>query len=77
MRQGRASRDGPYGQKVEPVARRVDIASVSRLGNMIGTHVTRHGEVVNDTGPVVDGRGFNAPGNVSHRTSNAGSQGKR
>ena len=76
MKQGKASRSGDYGHKVEPDSRRVDVASVSRLGNMVGTHVTRHGEVRNVTDPVVDGRGFNAPKNVSHRTNNSGSQGR-
>jgi len=47
--------------KTEPKAHAVSLAAVSRLGNKIGTHITRHGEVANRTPDLQRGKGYATP----------------
>lgn len=72
MKQGRADRSGPSGQKVEPTSRGVNPGAVSYLGNKLGNHTTDGGEVSRDGGatPWSAGRGYNPP---PHKTSTDGS----
>jgi len=47
--------------KLEPKPNKVSLTAVSRLGNMVGTHITRKGEVPNRTPPVQGGQGYKTP----------------
>jgi len=70
MKQGKADRKGPSGQKVEPVSRGVNPGAVSYLGNKLGNHASdsRDGDMTLRSTPW--GRpGYNPP---SPRTTNDG-----
>lgn len=88
MKQGRADRYGPTGQKVEPNAKGVNPGAVSYLGNKLGNHIMGDGVVGRDGGatPWSAGRGYNPPPYKTSTDGNApgagmnikkgGSQGK-
>lgn len=88
MKQGRADRSGPTGQKVEPRSKGVNPGAVSYLGNKLGNHVMEDGIVDRDGGatPWSSGPGYNSPpyrtstdGNApgaGMKTRRGGSQGK-
>lgn len=74
MKQGRASRSGAAGRKVEPSANGINPGYTNMLGNMQGNHVTNK-DSTNYTGErMYAGRGFEAPKNKS-RSHGSGSQG--
>jgi hypothetical protein len=75
MRQGRASRDGRYGGKVEPIPHAYNPGGVSQLGQMQGSHVTSSTDSSYRGDPMHAGRGFKAPP-VKSQSSNRGSQGR-
>lgn len=66
MKQGKADRDDDYGGKVEPTSRAVTPARTNQYGESVAYSKDPH----------FAGRGFSAPKNVSHTTSNKGSQGR-
>jgi len=74
MKQGRASHSGPGQQKVEPSARGINPAYVSRIGNHVGNHADT-GSTGPNTVPMHTARGVHAPkaGQTNHHS---GSQGK-
>jgi hypothetical protein len=88
MKQGRADRSGPAGQKVEPVSYARNPGGVGNIGVKTGNHIMGDGVVRPDGGrtPVDGGRGYNppsystgwdgsAPGS-GMKTRRSGSQGK-
>jgi len=76
MKQGRASRDGYYGGKVEPTPNIYRPGGVSQFGQMQGDHVTSSPDGTDYRGdPIRGGRGFKAPP-VKSQSSNRGSQGR-
>jgi hypothetical protein len=75
MRQGKASRDGRYGGKVEPMPHAYRPGGVGQLGNIQGSHVTSGPDSDYRGEPLVGGRGYKAPP-VKSQSSNRGSQGK-
>ncbi len=77
MRQGRASRSGSYGTKVEPKSHAVNEAGVSQIGYSYGEHVTERsrGSSGYRGEPVFKSQGFMAPP-VKSQSRNRGSQGK-
>lgn len=64
--QGRPDRNVQESSKREPIVHPVDPGAVSQIGGMLYQNVD----------PLFTGRGFTAPGLVSQKTSNKGSQGK-
>jgi hypothetical protein len=75
MRQGRASREGAYGRKVEPSANGINPGGTNMLGNMQGNHVTGDKNSSYRGEKLYDGRGFEAPKNKS-QSHGRGSQGR-
>jgi hypothetical protein len=76
MNQGKASRDGSYGRKREPVVHAINPSAVSQLGNAQGSHVTNKGGTGYRGDDFDLGRGFTAPRNKSQSSTNRGSQGR-
>lgn len=71
--QGRASRSGPAGQKIEPRSQGINPGGVSQIGTSIGNHAER-GDT-NYRGAAMDaGRGYHAP-SIGSKTHKGGSQG--
>lgn len=68
MKQGRATRDGSAGTKVEPKPRAVNPAAVEQLGTMLGNHVEGRGTLPGASVPLYEGRGLKAPmaGQTNH-----------
>lgn len=75
MRQGRASRDGSYGGKVEPKPHAYNPAGVAQIGVIVGSHVTSGPDSDYRGDPLHGGRGFKAPP-VKSQSRNRGSQGR-
>jgi len=61
MKQGRASRFGPTGQKVEPNPKAVNPGAVSYLGSKLGNHTTDDGDFTFKGTPWSAGKGYSAP----------------
>lgn len=75
MRQGRASRDGRYGGKVEPMPHAINPGGVGQLGVSQGSHVTSGPDSDYRGDPIHGGRGYKAPP-VKSQSHNRGSQGR-
>jgi hypothetical protein len=75
MRQGKANRDGRYGEKVEPMPHAYRPGGVAQLGIGQGSHVTSGPESDYRGEPLHGGRGYKAP-SVKSQSSNRGSQGR-
>jgi hypothetical protein len=76
MRQGKASRDGDYGQKREPIVHSINPGWAGQLGNKVGSHVTDRKHETGYSGEeMYKGKGFGPPPLKSMKTSNNGSQG--
>ena len=61
MKQGRADRKGPAGQKVEPISKGVNPGAVSYLGNMLGNHAGDSGDMTLRKTPWKT-QGYSTPG---------------
>ena len=75
MKQGRASRDGRYGGKVEPTPYAYRPGGVGQLGNIQGSHVTSGPDSDYRGEPLRGGRGYKAPP-VKSQSHGRGSQGR-
>lgn len=75
MKQGKASREGAYGRKVEPSANGINPGWTNMLGNMQGNHVTNRDHTNYRGEKMYQGRGFEAPKNKS-QSHGCGSQGR-
>jgi len=75
MKQGRASRDGRYGGKVEPKPHAINPGGVAQLGQMQGSHVTSHDDTNYHGDPMHAGRGYKSP-MIKSQSHNRGSQGR-
>ena len=76
MKQGRADRRGPEGQKTEPKPRVVNPGGTDRLGQAFGSH-TQTGDIAhpNLTPIYSSNRGYKAPA-IRNTSSKSGSQGR-
>lgn len=76
MKQGQASRTVHHtGQFNIPPSKAISPAFTNQMGVAYGTHVTDGKELSGGQSPMTTGPGLMAP-QVSHATSNKGSQGK-
>lgn len=77
MKQGKASRDGMYGGKREPIPRAMIPAGVAEIGIAQGNHVTGQGSTGYHGTGMHGGRGFKAPTDMKREVHKGGSQGRR
>ena len=75
MKQGKASRDGRYGGKVEPQPHVMYPGGVGQLGVIQGSHVTSGPDSDYRGDPLKGGRGYKAPP-IKSQSHTRGSQGR-